>query len=178
MLTVTALMRSHPTTVSPNTSVRDLESLFLSSGFTGFPVIQEDQLVGVVSRSDIVRSLLTERSRVEQASDFYSSMGQGNSDAPSSSLEAIAAQVGVRLAQLKVEDVMIRNVVRVESSEPIQSVAKLMRDGHFHRLPVVDGDRLVGIVTSMDLVGAIAEGRFIETDVTPLLEPVVEGECG
>jgi CBS domain-containing protein len=39
-----------------------------------------------------------------------------------------------------------------------------MVDGHLHRLPVVRGDRLVGLITSMDLVGAIAEGRLEEVD--------------
>jgi CBS domain-containing protein len=130
--------------------------------------------VGVVSLSDIVRSLLTERSRAEQTSSFYASLGPESSNAEAESLDAIAAQVGVRLAHLKVEDVMIRNVVRVESSESIQSVAKLMRDGHLHRLPVVEDDRLIGLITSMDIVGAVAEGRFVEANTTALLEPVVE----
>jgi len=174
MLNVTALMRNHPTTVSPDMSVQNLESLFLSSGFTGFPVVENDRLVGVVSRSDIVRSLLTERSRAEQTSSFYASMGPETSNAEIESLDAIAAQVGVRLAHMKVEDVMIRNVVRVESSESLRSVAKLMRDGHLHRLPVVEGDRLIGIITSMDLVGAIAEGRFVEASAETLLESTVE----
>jgi CBS domain-containing protein len=174
MMNVTALMRTHPTTVSPAMSVQNLESLFLSSGFTGFPVVEDDRLVGVVSRSDIVRSLLTERSRAEQASSFYASMGPETSDAETESLDAIAAQVGVRLTRLKVEDVMIRNVVRVESSESIQSVAKLMRDGHLHRLPVVEGDRLIGLITSMDVVGAVAEGRLVEANTETLLEPAVK----
>jgi len=174
MINVTALMRTNPTTVSPEMSVQNLESLFLSSGFTGFPVVEDERLVGVVSRSDIVRSLLTERSRAEQTSSFYASMGPETSSAETESLDAIAAQVGVRLAHMKVEDVMIRNVVRIESSESIQSVAKLMRDGHLHRLPVVEGDRLIGLITSMDLVGAVAEGRLAEANAETLLGPTVE----
>lgn len=166
MLTVATLMQSHPKTVSPDMTIHRLESLFLTSGFTGFPVVQSDRLVGVVSRSDIIRSLLTEQSRAEQVSDYCSSMGPVGSNGPAESIEAVAAQVGVRLSRLKVEDVMIRNVVRIESSESIQSLAKLMIDGHFHRLPVVEDDLLVGLVTSMDLVSAIADGRFKEAATT------------
>jgi CBS domain-containing protein len=166
MLTVGTLMQTHPKTVLPDMTINRLESLFLSSGFTGFPVVEGDRLVGVVSRSDIIRSLLTERSRAEQVSDFCSSMGPAGVEEPEQSLDAIAAQVGVRLSQMKVEDVMIHNVVRVESSESAAAVAKLMLDGHLHRVPVVEGDRLVGLVTSMDLVAAIADGRFTETDTT------------
>jgi CBS domain-containing protein len=122
--------------------------------------VEEDRLVGVISRSDIVRSLVTERSRVEQISDFYCGALTVNAEDPAESLEACAAQVGVRLAEQLVKDAMSRNVVSIESSESLQSLAKLMTEGHLHRLPVVNGGRLVGLVTTMDLVGAIAEGRL------------------
>ena len=39
-----------------------------------------------------------------------------------------------------------------------------MSDGHLHRLPVVHGEKLVGLITTMDLVRAISEGHFTETD--------------
>jgi len=165
MLTVAALMKSDPKTVRPDMSVNSLEQLFLSSGFTGFPVVNEDRLVGVVSRTDIIRSLLTEQSRVEQVSDFYSSAGPTSEDTLLENLQKTAGQVGVRIAALKVEDVMIQNVVSIGSDEPIQSLADMMVEGHLHRLPVVDGDRLVGLVTSMDLVRAVADGRFVESDM-------------
>lgn len=164
MLTAMALMQSKPMTVSPDMTLTQLEHLFLTSGFTGFPVLEHDRVVGVVSRSDIVRSLITERSRVEQVSDFYYSTGSNGIETTSNSLEATAAQVGLRIAGLKVEDVMIRNVVTIEPDEPVQRLAQLMFEGHFHRLLVVDHGRLVGVITTMDLVQAIAEGRFIAKD--------------
>jgi CBS domain-containing protein len=174
MLTVAALMQSEPKTVRPDMTLSHLEETFLSSGFTGFPVVEKNRLVGVVSRSDVVRSLLTERSRVEQVSDFYVALGPVSGDTPVESLEKTAAQVGVRIAALKVEDVMIHQVVSIGSSEPIKHLADMMVEGRFHRLPVVDGGRLVGLVTSMDLVRCIAEGRFVESDAaadkTALLE--------
>jgi len=166
MLTVSALMQSEPKTVRPDMTLSRLEQTFLSSGFTGFPVVSEGRLVGVVSRSDVVRSLLTERSRVEQVSDFYTALGPVSGDTPLESLEKTAAQVGVRIATLKVEDVMIHEVVSIGSSDPVKRLADMMVEGHLHRLPVVDGDRLVGLVTSLDLVRGISDGRFVEADPT------------
>jgi CBS domain-containing protein len=160
MLTVEKLMQSNPRTVSPDMTLVNLERLFLSTKFMGFPVVEEDRLVGVISRSDIIRSLVTERSRAEQISDFYCGAPSVNADDPTESLEACAAQVGVRLAEKLVQDAMSRNVVSIESSESLQGLAKLMTEGHLHRLPVVNGGRLVGLITTMDLVGAIAEGRL------------------
>ena len=164
MLSVEKIMQSNPKTVSPDMTLVNLESLFLSTRFTGFPVVKEDRLIGVISRSDIIRSLVTERSRSEQLCDFYSGAQLQNPDDPAESLEATAAQVGVRLAELRVEDAMVRNVVSINSSESLQHLAQLMLEGHFHRLLVVNGDKLVGLITSMDLVRAIAEGHLKETD--------------
>jgi CBS domain-containing protein len=164
MLSVEKIMQSHPKTVSPDMTLNNLEQLFLSTKFTGFPVVKDERLIGVVSRSDIIRSLVTERSRAEQLSDFYCGAQLLDEEDPLQSLEATAAQVGVRLAEQRVEDAMVRNVVSIESSEPVQRLAELMVDGHLHRLPVVNGEKLVGIVTTMDLARAVSEGHLTESD--------------
>jgi CBS domain-containing protein len=163
-MNVTAIMQRHPETVSPEMTLNRLEQRFMESGFTGFPVVEGGRIAGVVSRLDVVRSLLTERSRAEQVSDFYSEMGQRSEEEAARSLEAIAAQVGVRLASLSVADVMIRNVVTIEKDRSVRELALLMLEGEFHRVPVVADGELIGIVTSMDLVRAIAEGRLDESD--------------
>lgn len=164
MLNVEKIMQFDPEFVSPDMTLVDLERLFLSSRFTGFPVVKDDRLIGVVSRSDIIRSLVVEQSRSEQLSDFYCGAQILGIQDPVQSLEATAAQVGVRLSRQKVEDVMARNVVSIDSSEPLKRLAQLMIDGNLHRLPVVNDSRLVGLITTMDLVRAIAEGHFRETD--------------
>lgn len=167
MMNVAAIMQTHPETVSPEMTLSRLEQRFIESRFTGFPVVEGGRLVGVVSRSDVVRSLLTERSRAEQVSDFYSQMGPASDDEAARSLEAIAAQVGVRLAALRVTDVMIVNVVTIESDQSVRELARLMLEGEFHRLPVVVEGELTGLVTSIDIVRAVAEGRLDESD-TPV----------
>jgi CBS domain-containing protein len=164
MLRAETLMQPAPRTVSPDMTLVNLERLFLSTTFAGFPVVEGERLVGVISRSDIIRSLETERSRAEQISDFYSSANPMRDTDPAESLEATAAQVGVRFAELHVKDAMSRNIVSVEASESLRDLAKLMVEGHLHRVPVVKEDRLIGLITSMDLVEAIARGRLEEVD--------------
>ena len=137
MMTVAALMQAHPETVSADLPVTMLERRFLDSGFSGFPVVDDDRLIGVVSRYDIVRSLITERSHAEQISEFYSTTRPICAEDEIKSLEATAAQVGVRIAKLRVEDVMTRTVISIDVSESIQGLASLMLEGHLHRLPVV-----------------------------------------
>lgn len=163
MLTVANIMQAKPKTVSAETPITDLERRFFSDGFTGFPVVRDEKLIGVVSRSDVIRSLLTERSHAEQISEFYSTTRPTSTEEVEKSLESIAAQVGVRLAGLTAEDVMSRNVVTANPTQSLESLARLMLEGHLHRLPVVENERLVGIVTSMDLVAAVANGLLVES---------------
>ena len=173
MITAASLMQSDPQSVDPSMPITKLERLFLSSGFGGFPVVEEGRLVGVVSRSDVVRSIQAEQSRAEQISDYYLS---NLTDAPqpeAASFEATAAQVGVRLAGLKVDDVMSHRVVSVAAKDPIRDVASFMVEGQIHRVPVVEGDRLVGLLTSTDLVRAIAEGKLIESSEASTAQPLL-----
>jgi CBS domain-containing protein len=60
---------------------------------------------------------------------------------------------------------MVHEVVSVRPAESIRDLAKRMTDGHLHRLPVVEEGRLVGLITSMDLVRAFADGRFVESNL-------------
>ena len=63
---------------------------------------------------------------------------------------------GGALQDISVEDVMTKEIVTVASTEPAVSVAKIMIDKGINRVPVVDSDKLVGIVTRGDLIKAVA----------------------
>ena len=70
-MTVRELMRFPVHSVPPDMPLRDLEREFLDKQVSGFPVVENNELVGVVSRSDIVRQLAFERRLAETTSDFY-----------------------------------------------------------------------------------------------------------
>ncbi len=52
-----------------------------------------------------------------------------------------------------VKDFMTKNVVTVQSSATVEEVKNLLAHSHFHRVPVMEGDRLVGLVNWHRLVG-------------------------
>jgi IMP dehydrogenase len=60
------------------------------------------------------------------------------------------------LPDLTVKDIMSKDVVYVSSTEFAVTVAKLMIEKRINRIPVVDNDKLVGIVTRGDLIKAAA----------------------
>ena len=55
---------------------------------------------------------------------------------------------------------MSRNVVSVRPTDSVQEVAARMLERHVHRFPVVESGKLVGIVSTLDIVAAVADGRL------------------
>ena len=57
----------------------------------------------------------------------------------------------------KVKDIMTQGLAKVDSKEPIRTALNLFKLNRFHALPVVDNDELVGMVTTFDIIDAIAK---------------------
>jgi len=163
MLTAADAMQTDVESVSPEMGLVDLERKFVMLGLNGFPVVEKGRLVGIVSRSDVVRILAVERSAAELQSDFYRSFEDpAHASSAAAEASAVSARVGQRAGSLKVRDAMVRRVISVDCDQPLAEVAQLMLDGHIHRLPVLDEGKLVGLVTTIDLVRLFAQGRIAE----------------
>lgn len=146
-------------TVPPNMPLPRLEAEFLDAAVSGFPVVDEGRLVGVISRSDIIRSICSERDIASRTSDFYFD-DKGFHEVPMESLSDIAARVGQRLDARLVQDAMVSPPQTVSVETPISLIARRFEELHVHRLPVVENYRLVGLITTMDLVRLIADHRL------------------
>jgi CBS domain-containing protein len=153
------VMKTDLKTVEPDLLLTELERRFLADRVSGFPVVERGRLVGIVSRSDIVRQLCVEQSLAESASDYY----QGAAEtAPVEQLSQIADRVGTRIETLRVRDVMIRTLITVGPDQPLRDVARTMAERGIHRVPVTEGDRLVGLISTIDIVRLVAAGRLTE----------------
>lgn len=149
------LMQPKVHSVDPEMSLADLERAFLEAHVTGFPVVDGDRLVGVVSRSDIVRKLAAEQSYAEYISDYHRDFG-GTTEYVESVAE-VTSRAASRLGTATVNDVMSHSPVTVSPDAPIADVARLLVEKRVHRVLVTDGDKLEGILTSLDLVQLIAD---------------------
>ncbi len=165
MLQARDIMTADVTTVRADLSLGDLESAFIAQGISGFPVLEGQRLVGLVSRSDVVRKLTVEASISGQLSDYQREI-EGERASERASARAEAAETGIRMGGATVADVMCRSVVSVGADDPVQEVARLMVDRRVHRVPVLDGERLAGIITSLDLVRVVAEAGHLEPGAT------------
>lgn len=137
-MNVVDLMTTGVSTVTPDTSLRDAAREMFRSQVSGLPVTDDDGLlVGIITEADFLR---LELSRVE-------------SDNP-----AAVESVG---------DIMTRAVETIGPNTPLVEAAKVMVVREVKRLPVVDdSDRLVGIISRMDVVNAFTRpDEVIEDEI-------------
>lgn len=154
-MTARDIMKTELLCVEPELSLPELERKFLEDHVGGFPVVAGGELLGLITHSDIVRQLCVEQSIAEVVSDYH----QNALSAPVASLEDIAGQVGQRIENLRVKDFMVRDPITVSPEDSIESVAKLLVDRHIHRVLVTVKGKLVGILSTLDLVRLIATGK-------------------
>jgi CBS domain-containing protein len=158
MKTVADVMTREVHSVPPDMRIADLERALLKERVSGFPVVDGERLIGVVSRSDIVRQLSVEQSQAEAFSGFYND----TNGASGGTLKEIGQFVGRRIEGMTVSDVMVRGLVTISADTTIVAAAALMLERRIHRLPVVTDEKLVGLVTSMDFVKLVAAGRLAD----------------
>lgn len=146
---VGSVMRRAVFTVRPETSLRDVASLLVEHGISGVPVVDDaGSVVGVVSEADFV---LRERGAPEGRSRLLGRLfGSDRGLSPEELAKIHATTAG---------EAMSSPAIVVESSTSLHEAARIMIERAVNRLPVVEGGRLVGIVSRADLVRA-----FVRTD--------------
>jgi CBS domain-containing protein len=154
------VMRRPVETVAPSLPLPDLERLFVQSGVSGFPVVEGDQVVGVVSRTDIIRKSDLERQTAQRTSDYYLDAKGDFHEVPLNTDEDVAERVGQRMEELTVADVMHPHIVAVRPDQPLRQIAEMMLEHDIHRVLVALEGRLMGVVSTSDFVRLYAQGRI------------------
>ena len=157
-LLVKQFMQRNVRTIAPQVTLPELERAFFDVKVSGFPVVDKGELVGIVSRSDVVRQLFHEHQLAVSTSDYYFDE-KGFHEEPPVTFEQIADRVGERIERLCVADVMSDQLVKVSAEQTLRHVAQVLVDNGLHRVLVTDEDRLIGVVTTTDLARLIANGR-------------------
>ena len=153
---ICSVMTQDVITVHPNMTVTELDSVLVDTGVSGAPVVEDGIVVGVISRADVIRVLYQEQRAAASISGFYSSPYP----IPIPSLERLARdsrKIADQMTTMQVAEIMSRNVKSVGPSDDVETVARMMAENGFHRVPVLDGTDLVGIITTLDLVRLMGE---------------------
>ena len=144
MLKAKDIMTRELITVSPQTEISAAAKILIETRINGLPVINDSgKLVGILCQSDLV----AQQKNIPIPS-VYTLL---ESFIPLTSIKRIDKEVE-KIAALRVEQAMTPDPVTVGPETGIEDVARLMVDKKYHTLPVMEDDKIVGVVGKEDVL--------------------------
>ena len=144
MLKAKDIMTREIITVSPETEIANAARILLEKRINGLPVVDAfGRLVGILCQSDLVAQ--------QKSIPIPSVFTLLESFIPLTSIKRIDKEVE-KIAALTVKQAMTVNPVTVSPETDIEDVARLMVDNKYHTLPVMKGDKVVGVVGKEDVL--------------------------
>ncbi len=144
MLKAKDIMTRDVITVNPEMPVKELAELFYTKKISGAPVQDgQGKIIGVVTESDLIDQ--NKRVHIPTVVAILDSFLFLESP------EKLEKDIR-KIAGTKVNDICSHELVSVAPETPMDEVATLMAEQHVHTLPVLDGDRLVGVIGRDDII--------------------------
>jgi CBS domain-containing protein len=183
MLRLNEIMTRDVVTVSAELSVRDAMSLFATRHITGAPVVSQGKVVGVVSLTDLAELAAASpgsptgrpESQVEWGewdedgempegteppSAFFSDLWDDAGAEVSERMENTEGPEWSALDDSTVAEAMTRHVLSLPPATAVDYAADFMRNAGIHRVLVMDGDQLLGLVSTSDIADAVADHKL------------------
>jgi CBS domain-containing protein len=180
-LQIRAIMSTEVLTLAPEMTIREAADFLAENGKSGAPVLRGERIAGVISASDILDFAASaptvpsgeedeEESRrqyTQQEYDegsvppaaWYMETWPGPTGDVSERFSNVATPEWDVLSEYTVADVMTRIAHSLEPHTTLADAARYMLRFGIHRVLVAEGDELVGIVTTMDFLRALARDR-------------------
>ncbi len=131
---ISAIMTKEVITLNYNDDLTTAEKLFKANHIRHIPVVSGERVVGILSYTDLLRI------------SFADAVDEDEHTVDS-----------VVYNMFTIEQVMTKNLVQVNSTTLIKEVAEILSKNEFHALPIIDDSKLVGIVTTTDLINYLIE---------------------
>ncbi|HEV8724577.1 MAG TPA: CBS domain-containing protein [Candidatus Binatia bacterium] len=126
-------MTQNPTTLDRNETLDLAESIMNLGRVRHMPVVEDGKVIGILSQRDLFRSAL------------ITSLGFGRKT------------TGALMKTIKIKEIMTEKVVTISPDASVKEAARQMMEKKIGCLPVLEGDRLVGIVTETDMLQYVVE---------------------
>ena len=124
---VSKIMSSEVVTVNKTQSLNDVEVLLNEKKIRHIPVVSGKEVIGMISKVDLQKiSFVNPVDGDQLTTTIYN--------------------------EFSIEQVMTKNLKVIQKDDTIHEVAEILSTSEFHSLPVLDGQELVGIVTTTDLI--------------------------
>lgn len=149
-LTAKDVMNTKVITLRDDLTVQEASAFLVDREISGAPVCDaQGDLVGVVSLTDIAQ--VTSETDASTRPDFYLRGWEYHLDRDEMN------QIHVHDEGLSVQDIMTPTVFTIPQDTSVAEIARTMVAGRIHRLFVTEGDDVVGIITTLDLLKVLAE---------------------
>ncbi len=129
---ISKIMTGQVITVEVETPLPDVYRIVEENAINHLPVLRGGKLAGIISRTDLER---------------VSFVNDPNSE------NVVEAMWDF----LRTENLMTRSIVTVDLGQTVKDAAEILKEGKIHALPVIDDGKVVGIVTTTDLVRYLLE---------------------
>jgi CBS domain-containing protein len=191
MLRLRDIMTTNVITVDPDVSIRQAMNLFTSRRISGAPVVAGNDVIGVISASDLVQfaatlpgrsmdrdaagdgvpdfsiddngeAVLSDSDETDDPAALYFTESWDNDDASIvGRIETSSAGDWSVLDDHTVSEAMTPAPVHALTPDtPVPIAAEYMRDHRIHRVLVMVGQTLMGLVSSSDIMAAVADGKL------------------
>ena len=131
---VSTIMSTNLLTVHPKDTLADVKEIFDTHKIHHLPVVKYKEIVGIVSKSDLLQFL------------------RGNQNDPYAEVFENS-----RLKSFTAGEIMTQRLAKLESDDRISVALEVFKENLFHAIPVVDDGELVGLVTTYDIIEALAD---------------------
>jgi CBS domain-containing protein len=179
MLRLRDIMTTNVVTVTPETTVREAMELLSQQHVSGAPVVAGSKLAGVVTSNDLMAFAAslsgapTEREtaqewtdpssdddvepELETASAAFDAMWDDAGVDTTARIESSATPEWSVLDEHDVSELMTRTpLFTLGPDASVESAAELMRRKGIHRVLVIEGEKMLGVVSALDVAGAVA----------------------
>lgn len=144
MLNASDIMTTEVMTVKEETPLKELAEILYKNRINGVPVVDDEGLlVGIICESDLIRK--DKKLHIPTVVALFDAVFYLES---SKNIEKEIKQISATT----VSDLFTREVVTVDEKTPIDEIATIMTRKKIYTIPVMDGERLVGIVGKGDVI--------------------------
>jgi CBS domain-containing protein len=150
MTVASEIMDRSPPTVPPHLPVKDLAKMLLEERLDGVCVVENGQLLGVVTTMD----LIFQEQPVHLPTFFVFLDALIPLESPRRAEHDVAKIAGARVA-----DIMTVDVRTATPITPVEDLARLMVEHHVSIVPVLDDTRLLGVVDKRSMLRAAFPGK-------------------
>jgi len=134
---VSELMTKNLITVNPEDKLMAVKKIFDENRIHHIPVVRFRKIVGIISKTDLL----------------YFIKGMGNTRHPDVLNEG-------RLLITRAQEIMTTGLGVLEPTDRVNAALEVFRENILHAIPIIENDELVGILTTHDIITALADKKL------------------